>query len=302
MANVSIILPTYNRGHLLESAVNSVLQQTYRDFELLIIDDASTDNTSEIIQSLQDNRIKYIIHKTNKGVSAARNTGIRASTGQYIAFQDSDDEWFPEKLALQMQCFEQMPLETDVVYCDMYRIEENNIKNYYNSPDITMNRLADENSLNFHVNGLGIQTFLLKKSCFDEIGLFDERLPRFVDLDLFIRLSDKYEFYHIKEALVNYNATEGISTNVSAGIKAYKILLEKYYERIIKNKKFLANYYFRIGFMLCNLGDLVEGRKYLRSALATQLIHPKSIIIYILSLLGKDTYLYISKKYIGLRS
>ena len=92
---VSVIIPTYNRAHLVGRAIKSVLNQTYRDFEIIVVDDGSTDNTKDIIKEFQkkDKRIKYIPYEKNKGGSAARNTGIKAAKGEYIAFLDSDDEW-----------------------------------------------------------------------------------------------------------------------------------------------------------------------------------------------------------------
>src|SRR3989344_1865760 len=101
MSKVSVVLPTYNRAHTLERAVRSVLNQTHKDFELIVVDDGSTDNTRDIVVSFADGRIRYIKHESNKGVAEARNTGIGASRASLIAFQDSDDEWLPHKLALQ---------------------------------------------------------------------------------------------------------------------------------------------------------------------------------------------------------
>ena len=89
---VSVIIPTYNRAHLVGRAIRSVLNQTYQDFEIIVVDDCSTDNTEEIVKGFNDHRIRYMRHDRNRGGSAARNTGIKASQGKYIAFLDSDDE------------------------------------------------------------------------------------------------------------------------------------------------------------------------------------------------------------------
>jgi len=121
---VSVIISTYNRAHLIGRAIQSVLNQTYQDFEVIVVDDGSTDNTEEIVKSFNDPRIRYIRHEKNKGAAAARNTGIKAARGKYIAFQDSDDEWLPEKLEKQMKVFENAPPEAGVVYTDMQRINE----------------------------------------------------------------------------------------------------------------------------------------------------------------------------------
>ena len=100
MPKVSVIIPTYNRSKYVTKAIDSVLAQTYRDFEIIVVDDGSTDNTKEVLKPYTD-RIKYL-YQENTGVSAARNAGIRAAGGQWIAFLDSDDEWLPEKLSIQM--------------------------------------------------------------------------------------------------------------------------------------------------------------------------------------------------------
>ncbi len=88
---ISVILPTYNRGYIVERAIKSVLNQTYKNLELIIVDDGSTDNTEEIVKSIEDKRIIFLKHKKNKGASSARNTGIKNSKGEYISFIDSDD-------------------------------------------------------------------------------------------------------------------------------------------------------------------------------------------------------------------
>ncbi|GAH74960.1 unnamed protein product, partial [marine sediment metagenome] len=122
---VSVIIPTYNRAYLIGRAIQSVLNQTYQDFEIIVVDDGSTDDTEEIVRSFKDKRIGYVRHEKNKGAAAARNTGIKAAKSEYIAFQDSDDEWLPEKLEKQMKVFENAPPEVGVVYTDFLRIKGN---------------------------------------------------------------------------------------------------------------------------------------------------------------------------------
>lgn len=133
---VSVIIPTYNRAHLVGRAIQSVLNQTYKDFELIIVDDGSTDNTEDIIKKYQkkDERIKYIRRKKNKGGSVARNTGINAAIGEYIAFLDSDDEWLTEKLERQMKVFKSTSSEVGVVYSGFFRINDrrNEIESIFN--------------------------------------------------------------------------------------------------------------------------------------------------------------------------
>ncbi|MCK4529078.1 glycosyltransferase, partial [candidate division WOR-3 bacterium] len=192
---VSVIIPTYNRVHLIGRAIQSVLEQSYQDFEIIVVDDASTDNTGEVVRSLKDERIRYIRHEKNKGAAAARNTGIKVARGEYIAFQDSDDEWLPEKLEKQMKAFDNAPPEVGVVYTDMQRINEDGGIEYWHSPRILPeDGIIYKDALDYRVMNIGIQSAVIKKECFDKVGMFDERFPRFIDLELFIRLSKYYYF------------------------------------------------------------------------------------------------------------
>ena len=147
---VSIILPTYNRAHIIEKAIQSVLNQTYQDFEIIIIDDGSKDDTKKIIRGFQekDNRIKYIRFEENKGAAAARNAGIKMSKGEYITFQDSDDEWLPEKLEKQMKIIETSS-ENIVVYCGFWRIDGDE-KTYI--PDINISNIRNNPLLHIKNN------------------------------------------------------------------------------------------------------------------------------------------------------
>ena len=114
---ISVIIPTYNRGSLILGAVNSVLNQTYRNIELLVVDDCSTDNTSQILENLKDSRIKYIRLEKNSGACTARNKGIEYASGEFIAFNDSDDLWLPEKLERQLAFLKEN--NADIVLCKM---------------------------------------------------------------------------------------------------------------------------------------------------------------------------------------
>ena len=125
MQKVSIVIPTHNRAHLIRRAIGSVLNQIYQDFEIIIVDDASTDNTREVVESLNDQRIRYIRHENKRGAAAARNTGITSASGKYIAFQDSDDKWLPEKLGRQVEILESSPSEVGVVHTKFSRIIDN---------------------------------------------------------------------------------------------------------------------------------------------------------------------------------
>lgn len=261
---VSVIVPTYNRAHVIDRAIRSVLNQTYQDFELIIVDGASTDNTEEVVKIFNDVRIRYIRQEINKGTQAGRNIGIKAAKGEYIAFQDSDDEWLPEKLEKQMKVFQQLSPKVGMVYTDMIRINRNGKFFIYEAPTIMPDDgFVYQKALNYYIGNIGIQTAVIRRTCFETVGLLDERLPAFDDLELFIRLSKYYYFYHIDEPLVKYYATEGsFGSNKRSWVAARKMILEKYFDDIKKDKKVLANHYFQIAINLCNIKEFEEGLNY----------------------------------------
>ena len=117
MAEVSVIIPTHNRAHMVRRAIESVLAQTWQDFEIVVISDGSKDSTDEVVASFVDNRIRLLKHERERGASAARNTGLQASSGGYIAFLDDDDEWLPDKLRVQLDAIRQSDSMTGLVYC-----------------------------------------------------------------------------------------------------------------------------------------------------------------------------------------
>jgi len=288
---VSVIIPTHNRAHLVGRAIQSVLDQSYQDLEIIVVDDASTDNTEEVVRSFNDKRIKYIRHKKNKGAAAARNTGIMAARSEYIAFQDSDDEWLHEKLEKQMKIFKVSSPEVGVVYTDMWKITANK-RLYFHSPNIMpKDKTIYEQALDYKVRYIGIQTVLMKKECFDKVGLFDEKLPRYIDLELFIRLSKYFYFYHIKEPLLNYYDTKNcISFNTMALITARKTILDKYFEDIKKNKRVLSNHYFGIGASLCSNKELKNGRHYFIKATKAYPLNIIPLLAMLLTLSGQSVY------------
>jgi len=288
---VNVIIPTYNRANLIGRAIQSVLNQSYQDFEIIIVDDGSTDNTKEVVRSINDERIKYIQHKENKGAAAARNTGITAARSEYIAFQDSDDEWLHEKLEKQIKIFEVSSPEVGVVYTDMWKIAANK-RMYFYSPDImSKNKIMYQQALNYGVMNIGISTVLMKKECFDKVGLFDEKLPRYIDLELFIRLSKYFYFHHIKEPLLNYYDTKkGISSNAMALVIARKLILDNYFEDIKKNKKVLSNHYFGIGASLCSNKELKNARHYFIKAMKAYPLNIISLLAMLLTLSGQSAY------------
>jgi GT2 family glycosyltransferase len=193
---VSVILPTYNRDAIVSRAIESVLSQTYPHCELIVVDDGSTDNTAALLNTYA-NRIN-VIHRDNGGVSAARNTGIRCSTGDYIALLDSDDYWLPEKLAEQIAFFKSQP---DALICQTEEIWIRNGKR------VNPKKRHQKHSGMIFEKTLPLclvspSAVMIRKTLLDEVGLFDETLPACEDYDLWLRISWKYPVYLIDTPLI----------------------------------------------------------------------------------------------------
>jgi len=197
---VSIVIPTYNRRNLLKRAIDSALNQVYSDFELLVIDDGSTDGTQKMVEDYSDGRVRLIEHTTNQGANAARNTGIDHAEGKYIAFLDSDDEWLPTKLERQVAHLESSSNEQTGVYCYHYTQDdkEGAIKkapaNGYEG-DIRQKLLSGWCPASTSL-------FVIERDTLVSIGGFDPNLPSFQDYDMWARLSKKHEFGLVPEYLV----------------------------------------------------------------------------------------------------
>jgi glycosyltransferase involved in cell wall biosynthesis len=272
---VSVILPTYNRAHLILRSIRSVLGQTYRNFELIIVDDGSSDNTEYVVESFDDERIKYVKHPQNRGANAARNTGIRIAKYDYIAFQDSDDEWYPEKLEKQMRLFYHLSPKIGVVYTGFWRIK-NNTKEYF--PLRVAQKNGDLSRTLLGKNFVSTSTSVVRRACFKKAGVFDEQLPRLQEWELWIRISKHYDFKCVDEPLVNtYESADSITKNEKAHILSRELILRKHFERIAKDRRLLGRYYYEIGTLLSLDGRIDRGRRYLEKAVTTYPFDIKSL-------------------------
>lgn len=231
---VSIVLPTYNRAPLLGRSIRSVLGQSYRDYELLVVDDGSTDETSGVVADFSDRRIRYLALERNAGAGAARNVGIRAARGKFLAFQDSDDEWVPSKLAEQMSAFDRGPARLGAVYSDMQKIFSDRGPVYFAAPAVLPGRFINPANRFYQVGNIGIQSSVIKREYLNEAGYFNEDLPALEDLELFIRLSKRCDFQHIRRPLVKYYDTQGISKDTHALWVSRKLILKLYYKELLR--------------------------------------------------------------------
>jgi len=193
---VSVIIPTHNRAWAIREAINSVLTQNYADFELLVVDDGSTDDTFQVLLEY-GNRID-VIRQPNQGVSAARNRGIKVASGKLIAFLDSDDRWLPGKLAHQVGFFEKHP---EALICQTEEIwirngVRVNPKNRHQKPSGNIFEAS------LHLCLVSPSAVMMKREIFDRVGLFDETLPACEDYDLWLKIACRYPVHLIDAQLL----------------------------------------------------------------------------------------------------
>lgn len=195
MPKVSVIIPTYNRAKLIRRAVDSVLSQSYKDYEIIIVDDGSTDNTKEILANY-DGSIRYI-YKNNEGISATRNRGIKEAKGEFIAFLDSDDEWLPDKLALQADLLEKN--KKLGLVCSKMIILNGNSEKIGMKPE---QKTGEDFRELLEIGGdLPTSTVMVRKECFDKVGVFDELLPPMEDFEMWVRIASKYDIYTVPDKI-----------------------------------------------------------------------------------------------------
>jgi len=185
MKKVSIIIPVYNAEKHIRNCVNSALAQTYKNIEVIIVNDGSSDKSKKIIKSFRDQRIKYI-EQENKGVAVTRNNGIRHSTGEFIAFLDADDYYFPKKIEEEVAFLEKHQ-EFDLVYCNAFHFYDGKPNNLYQHKGKKPSGDVFEELLKGFFGQLN--TVLISKKIFNQVGLFDESSCHSEEWDLMLRIS-----------------------------------------------------------------------------------------------------------------
>lgn len=201
---VSVIIPSYNSRQWVGQAIDSILNQTYPNTEIIVIDDGSTDDTATFLAQEYKDKIKYV-YQPNSEVSAARNHGLRLATGHLISFLDADDWIFPEKIQRQVTYLRDHP-EKDVVYCDFWAAYDSDPSNLLNSEQCGL--VYRKGPILFRLLSLGTtvpHSMLLRKECFEKAGNFSEKLHYYEDWELWVRIAGNgFEFGYLDEKLVVY--------------------------------------------------------------------------------------------------
>jgi glycosyltransferase involved in cell wall biosynthesis len=232
---ISIIIPTHNRNELLKKALKSIQDQTYQNFEVIVIDDVGNLSTKNLVEQLNDNRFTYIHNNQHQGASYSRNLGIKMAKGKYIAFLDDDDEFMPNKLEEVNKHIVQN-LETDVFYhqATINMVNENikyNTKpKFYNDQGELYKALLIKNIIG------GTPMVIAKRESLIKVGLFDSSLESLEDYELWLRLArERYKFKLIEQPLTKYNYTtskQSISKNILSNLESIQKITNKYIDDI----------------------------------------------------------------------
>lgn len=224
---VSVIIPVHNREKYIIRSIKSVLNQTYKELEIIVVDDASTDKTAELIREIYDKDVcvSLIRNSYKIGANASRNKGINIARGKYIAFQDSDDMWYPNKLEKQMELLNEE--KSDFIYCRVKRKHLSSGKEYI-FPKDKLDLSKDITYQFLHSCMAMTPSIVVKKACFDEVPLTADMM-RFQEWDFVIEMSMKYKISFYDEVLMEANVLDdSVSSDMSMGLKYISMLYDKH--------------------------------------------------------------------------
>jgi glycosyltransferase involved in cell wall biosynthesis len=288
---VTVIIPTFNRAAIVVRAIRSVLGQTCQDWELIVVDDASTDGTEQAVRSFSDNRIKYIRHDRNRRVSVARNTGIRCAQGEYVAFLDSDDEWLPEKLQKELEVFRNSDPQVGLVYTGKTILDERG--------RVLKVRMATKSGWVYDAlldsDFIGSPSRVtVKKQVLDRVAGFDETFLNAEDYDLWLRVARVSKIACVPCCLVKRYLISGWKTASLRNIcEGGERILRKF--RSDMKPRTLAIHLSRITTVLFNY-DPRRARALALEGLRLRPVQPLLVAGVAACILGMDSYRWLFKK------
>jgi glycosyltransferase involved in cell wall biosynthesis len=262
MSLISVVIPAYKRDRVIERAIRSILAQTYQDFEILVVDDGSRDNTESVVASLakEDSRIRYFCHDTNRGAQAARNTGAREARGEWIAFLDSDDYFIPNNLEARMLVARRERVK--VVNSKCLVLNEDESTTAYGSPPLNGYIYRE---LLTHPGPL-FSGLLIAKEALEKVGYLDEQIISYQDWDTVIRLAKHYPFGFVAEPTFFYDCRgdDTISKNMVREAEGYKQVFNKHFFEIVKQlgPPIVSHHYRAIAGFYQAVSDCNSARRY----------------------------------------
>lgn len=217
---VSVIIPCYNGEKFIGDTIKNVLNQTYKNWELIIVDDCSTDSSCEIVEHYLNNKIRLIKNTYHKGIAKTMNKGIKVATGDFIAFLDQDDAWHPKKLDLQLQKFENGDNNLGLVGCGMVFIENNEWRSIFRINDEKLDQMSILTKI--FLTGNSASIMMLKRDCFKKVGQFKENLIGWGDFELAFRVAKFYKVGYVNRLLVKKRIH-----SEAANVKLHKRILKE---------------------------------------------------------------------------
>ena len=272
LPKVSVIIPTYNASKFIAETIKSVLAQTYRDSEVIVVDDGSTDNTAEIVRSF-GNQVRYI-YKKNGGPGSARNVGVKNANGEYLTFLDHDDLWLPEKLELQTQVLDSQP-EIQMVYAEAYLGVDEPTKTCFRFGKAYSGRIFDKLFVGNFIPNL---TALVRRECLEKLGPFDEtgRMLTTDDYHMWLRLSAQFPVYCIDKPLARFRLhASNLSRNVERAtmdtLATLEDISQKYPDLVAKFPRLKSQRFAELHYRLAKLRFFRGDFQGLTKALTTSL-------------------------------
>lgn len=291
MTDISVIIPTYNRANKLPRAIDSVLQQSFLDFEVIVVDDGSTDCTADIMRKYRgEDKIRYIRFKKNRGANAARNKGIREAKGELISFLDSDDELLSTHLERVKDILSSSSSEVGGVYTGFKQIQNNTLFDFHFATNIldTQHQVVEE----YNVGGFSVLTF--KKEVFNKVGLLNENLSAYQDREFLFRYLQKYQLYPVDCILVVYYIHDDrLSSDTGKKLKALTEFVEIHGEEFTKEG--IAHISYTKAFLYARQGDMGRARQHFRYALYQSPTKTLYWFQYVVSMLGQRGFFTANK-------
>lgn len=279
---VSVIIPTRDRPEKLLQAVASVLLQTWKSLEIIVVDDGSVDDICIALRSHFPYKVNFIRHDEPMGACEARNTGVRYSNGEYVAFLDDDDRWMPGKIKKQLDVFQISSDNLALVSCG-YVYESEGCAISENKPKL----VPDPFKKLLYGNWLGSTSLpLIRKSCLERVGLFDAGLSSCQDWDLWLRLCSRYDVATVEESLVVRTLHSGqITADIKRKIAGRRFLMAKHYSELQEYPRALCSQLRRLGTLELLAGNKRNGRKLYLEALREGVWDVRAVFGLVLSAL-----------------
>lgn len=295
----SIILPVFNREKVISNAIQSVLDQSYSNWELIVIDDCSTDDTANRILGIADNRIQYLKNKRNQGPSVSRNFGIKNAKGRIISFLDSDDQYYPDFLSKTFQVLKSSNSNVGFIWTGLEVMYPSGKRIELWDPEITVSPYYTFlKELRIGTNsGLSI-----RKEVFEECGGFNESLTAAEDTEFLLRIVRKYQFTQVKEPLIyiDKSGRDRLSLNYKKNADSYNQFIGQHWNYIVKYPELKKKFYYKLMWLNYHLSDKIKAREYFKEFKSDFGLTFKVVLVFLIfevfgSKLGSRIHILLSR-------